>query len=167
LCRPAGTISRDEFQVLYDQGPDAVCAVLCAMQAQIDTLAERVRELEARLNKDSHNSSKPPSSDGLAKRPTTVKLAKPAPKSLRSQNAQKGRKPGAQHGHPGRTLSQVEQPDTIHVHAPETCRVCGHSLKSASVVSSERRQVFDLPPMRLLVTEHRALECECAGMRMR
>jgi len=156
-------ISRDEFQILYDQGPDAVYAVLCAMQAQIGTLAERVRELEARLNKDSHNSSKPPSSDGLARRPSA---AKPAPRSLRPQ---KGRKPGGQHGHPGRTLSQVEEPDTVLLHAPASCSACGHSLEGAAVVvvSRERRQVFDLPPMRLLVTEHQALECECPDCHVR
>jgi transposase len=148
-------ITREEFQILYDQGPDAVyefiVALHSAMQAQIDALTTRVEELEARLNKDSHNSSKPPSSDSLAKKPS-------APKSLREPT---DRSTGGQPGHPGRTLQQVERPDQTHVHSLSVCRVCGHSLANAQVVGQQRRQVFDMPPLRLHVTEHQALLCQC------
>src|SRR4051812_38355273 len=83
----SGMITREEFQVLYDQGPDAVYAFIQSLQATIEALSTRVKQLEDRLGKDSHNSSKPPSSDGLAKKP----------KSLRSKS---GRRSGGQHGHP-------------------------------------------------------------------
>lgn len=143
---------------MYDQGPDAVyesiVALHTAMQAQIDALTARVHELEARLNKDSHNSSKPPSSDGLSK-----KSRKPAkPISLREPT---DRPTGGQPKHPGRTLEQVEHPDQTHVHSPAVCRACGHSLAGAQVVGQQRRQVFDIPPIRLHVTEHQALCCQC------
>jgi transposase len=72
-------MTREAFQQLYDQGPDAVYALLVAMQAQIDALTARVAELEARLNKDSHNSSRPPSSDGLRRgsRPLALRSSSP------------------------------------------------------------------------------------------
>jgi transposase len=144
-------ISRSEFQLLYDQGPDAVYALIVAMQVQIDAMTARVRELEARLNKDSHNSSKPPSSDGLAKKP-------PKPRSLREQS---GKPSGGQPGHAGRTLERVEDPDRMLVTGVGVCTVCNQSLHGAEIVGQQSRQVFDLPPVRLQVTEHQALSCIC------
>jgi transposase len=75
---------------------------------QIATLLERVRDLEARLAKDSHNSGKPPFSDGLKRRlPRTL--------SLRRKT---GKKPGGQLRHPGETLDLVTEPDAILEHRP-------------------------------------------------
>ena len=110
-------------------------------------LRQKVQELEARLAKDSHNSSKPPSSDGFRK-----------PKSLRKP----GERPrGGQPGHRGSTLRRVAQPDHVVEHPlPATCDACGRALVGA--VAGEVRQVFDLPPVRLEVTEHRTLESRCA-----
>jgi transposase len=134
-------ITREEFQVLYDQGPDAVYALIVNMQATLEALTARVKQLEDRLGKDSHNSSKPPSSDGLAKKP----------KSLRPKS---GRRSGGQQGHPGRTLEFAQQPDHIVPHAPTQCQQCGHCLAEAPITDIHRRQVLDLPPLKLLVTEH-------------
>ncbi|MCW8170970.1 IS66 family transposase [Verminephrobacter aporrectodeae subsp. tuberculatae] len=107
-------------------------------------------ELQARLNLNSRNSSKPPSSDGLNK---------PQPKSLRKA----GQRPvGGQKGHKGHTLSQVAEPNVVVTHAPpEHCDVCHGSLGQASVV--EARQVHDLPDLRYQVIEHRVLQwiCNC------
>ena len=145
-------ITREEFQIRYDQGPDAVYALIMEMQVTIDGLQQqtaalttRLKQLEDRLGKDSHNSSKPPSSDGLAK--------KPNPKSLRPKS---GRRPGGQHGHPGRTLEFAEQPDHTLVHSPTQCHQCGASLEEAPIVDIQRRQVFELPPLEIKVTEHQA-----------
>lgn len=80
------------------------------LSARVEELTARVAELEAQLGQNSHNSSKPPSSDGLEK---------PAPKSLRRKSRRKsGRKPGGQAGHQGDTLRQVSDPDTVVRHEP-------------------------------------------------
>ena len=145
-------LTREQFQPIYDQGFEAVWAVLEAMQhayqSQIMALEARVKELEDRLGKDSHNSSKPPSSDGYQKKPV----------SLREQS---GRKPGGQQGHKGRTLSFAETPDTVLLHSPSHCTGCGGSLAEVVGEEGERRQVLDLPPLSLLATEHRALRKSC------
>ena len=138
-------LTREEFQVIYDQGPDAVYELFVTMYTATETLTARVKQLEDRLGKDSHNSSKPPSSDGLAK--------KPNPKSLRGKS---GRRSGGQPGHPGCTLEFAERPDHTVVHNPEQCQHCGASLEEAPITRTERRQVFDLPPLKLEVTEHQA-----------
>lgn len=122
------------------------------LQAQNQALLGRVRELEARLSKDSHNSGKPPSSDGLARKP----------KSLRP----KGDKPtGGQPGHRGTTLCLSENPDNVVEHTPALCAGCGQSLDGVCSECIERRQVHDLPPLKLFVTEHRAITKTCPACR--
>ena len=133
--------------------PDSRIAQLEAENAtlreQVGALLGRVQELEARLAKDSHNSSKPPSSDGLRRKP----------KSLRQKS---GKKPGGQLGHRGETLRLVAQPDAVVEHRPDHCPQCQTPLSNAAVVLYERRQVQELPPVvRLVVTEHRALHVRC------
>jgi transposase len=121
----------------------------------LDELAQardRIAELEDRLAKTSRNSSKPPSSDGLAKPP-------PKTRSLRGKS---GRKPGGQDGHAGRTLAQVARPDHEVVHEPASCAECGAGLAGAPVTGVERRQCFDLPPSAVQVTEHQLIERLCA-----
>jgi transposase len=117
-------------------------------------LKARVAELEAQLNANSRNSSKPPSTDGLAK---------PAPKSLRRAS---GRKPGGQPGHEGTTLRQRADPDVIVRHEPAGCGRCGSRLRGAEQVSLTRRQVFDIPPVTVHVTEHQIItrRCRCGTL---
>ena len=143
-------MTRDEFLTLLQQSPEAAWSAFDQLQQQVATLAAEFAQLKARLDKDSHNSNKPPSSDGLAK--------KPAPTSLRQKT---GRKPGGQRGHRGCTLLPAPNPDTVVLHAPHACGQCGASLSQAQVVAEQRRQVFDLPALRLLVTEHRAQSRRC------
>ena len=123
--------------------------LLAQRDALIAALAGRVAELEARLGKNSRNSSKPPSSDGLAK---------PPPKSLRRAS---GRKPGKQQGGQGFRLEPRDVPDQVRVHVPTDCRGCGAGLADAPVVGAETRQVFDLSVIELLAIEHRAQRREC------
>ena len=111
---------------------------------EINRLNLRIKELEGQLAKNSQNSSKPPSSDGLNK---------PQPKSLRQST---GRKSGGQDGHAGSTLGQVAQPDFIEEHKVSCCEVCGCSLENVELITQERRQEFELPPVKAQVTEHRA-----------
>jgi transposase len=160
--------SRDEILSVYQAGPDAMVAwveQLLATHAgqlaqlleaqtesgqQVQALAARVAELEARLKRDSHNSHQPPSSDGLAKLPRR-----------RSRRKRSGKTPGGQPGHAGTTLAQVAQPDTVVTHTAPACAQCGVSLDSAPIVARERRQVFELPPVRPQVIEHQVLHQAC------
>lgn len=114
----------------------------------------RIQELEAQIAKNSSNSGKPPSSDGLKK-----------PLKTKSQRGKSGRKPGGQNGRTGKTLEQVDSPDHIVMHSPEACGGCGHSLVDVEGVSTAKRQVFDLPEPKIEVTEHRteAKTCPCCG----
>jgi transposase len=131
--------------------------VIAALRAQvverdsvIATLVARVEALEARLGKSSKNSSQPPSSDSP--------FTKPPPRSLRGKS---GRRPGKQPGDPGARLEPSPNPDQRRVHVPGLCGGCGADLTDAEVVAERRRQVFDLPAIRLEVTEHRAQTRRC------
>jgi len=125
--------------------------------ALIAALKARIAELERRLGLDSSNSGKPPSSDGLAKKPRI-------PGSLRGTS---GKKSGGQVGHKGDTLRRVDKPDIIKAHRATRCGHCRANLTAAMAVGIEKRQVFDLPEPRLEVTEHQAqiYACEqCHGL---
>src|SRR5258706_2877814 len=123
-------------------------AMVAQQRERIEQLGAYIRDLEARLAKDSHNSSKPPSSDGLRRKT----------KSLRQRS---GKKPGGQLGHRGETLRLQATPDVVGEHRPTHCAHCQAPLTDAPVFVRERRQVHDLPPMRLQVTEHQALHLRC------
>jgi len=160
-------MTRDDAQALYRAGEDAVVRVLleldqvkaevttlkadnAALRHECQALRDEVRTLQETAAKDSHNSSKPPSSDGLAK---------PRPKSLRTSSS---RPTGGQPGHPGQTLRMVTTPDRTVRHPVERCTGCGRSLAGQAPDRVERRQVFDLPEPTLEVTEHQADVKTCA-----
>lgn len=141
---PIRKLSEEEIRWIYRQGEDAVVELIQSTNKTIILLAERVRILEDRLAKNSKNSSKPPSSDGLSK---------PSPKSLRKRHQKKS---GGQAGHPGNTLKAVENPDIIKLHQVNECHHCQQDLSEVVAKEHETRQVFDLPKVKLLVTEHQA-----------
>ena len=157
-------MTRREAEAIYDAGREAVVRVLLAMDARIDALEhqvrslstrldaseQRVRQLQEQLARNSRNSSKPPSSEGYKK---------PAPKSLRKKGE---RKSGGQPGHTGHTLKMVDEPDHTEVHPVKHCECCGCSLADQPADGLEKRQVHDLPPLRLIVTEHQAERKVCA-----
>jgi transposase len=143
--------------------PDFQQRTIEAQSAEIDLLQARLLRLEAEVTrlryhnrqlvsqiaqtqgvpiKDSHNSHRPPSTDRL--------------KRTRSLRQPSGRRPGGQVGHQGETRRLVPHPDQLWRHSPATCHHCHSSLASAPAVSTERRQVWDLPPVKLQVVEHQA-----------
>ncbi|MGH2409113.1 MAG: IS66 family transposase [Chloroflexota bacterium] len=155
--RQQGTmgLTREEIGVLYAAGVAAVSvaveqlqAVIAGQQEQIAALSVRVKELEDRAKTTSRTSSKPPASDGY-QRP---------PRSLRQRS---GKGVGGQPGHEGSARSLVAEPDQVIRHRPAVCATCQGSLDGVEASGYERRQVVDLPPLRLEVAEHRAEAKTC------
>ena len=116
----------------------------------IDELNETIKELKEKLNKNSKNSSKPPSSDGFKK---------PEPKSLRKSS---GKKAGAQKGHKGSHLSITAKPNEVVKHMPNPCQNCKyHNECKSKACIAETRHVIDAV-VNVNVIEHQVLEIsEC------
>ena len=124
-------------------------------------LEQRISDLDRSSKLNSHNSSKPPSSDGLSKETVDKKKKEKRTKSSRTKS---DRKSGGQAGHKGTTLNQVENLDQIVDHTPDQCQECSATLSKSDIVGFSSRQVFDIPkPPPLFVTEHRAHTCQCKG----
>lgn len=120
-----------------------------AQRKQIDDLGLRVKELESQLQWNSRNSNYPSSMDKY----------KPKPAFPRA----KGGKVGGKEGHEGGTLEMVSDPDVVKRHAPEVCAHCGQVHGAEPLRLRARRQVFDIPPPHIEVTEHQALDWVCSG----
>lgn len=150
---PPQQISQEEIRAIYAQGEVAVIGLVEGLVERIGQLEARIEALENQHHKDSRNSSKPPSTDGFRKRPQS--LRKPS-----------DRKSGGQPEHPGSTLEWSEEVDHIIPHAVEHCQECGTNLCGIEVERIECRQVHDLPPLRLEISEHQAEvktcpDCQC------
>lgn len=122
---------------------------------KVDLLTKEVQRLNKRLEKyehpkNSNNSSIPPSKDEN----------RPKRGNLREKS---GLNPGGQKGRKGNTLKMVETPDLIKEYHPEFCTCCGNSLTDAHSEFFGKRQVYDIPPIEIKVTEHRVYEriCSC------
>ena len=139
--------TEEEVRAVARQGEDTVVELVFELLnnwvENLRLLEERVQVLEDQLAKNSSNSGKPPSSDGLKKKPTKRGLRKPS-----------GKKSGGQPGHEGHTLKAVAEPDRVQVQRMERCEGCQASLAQVAADRVERRQVFDLPLVRLEVIEH-------------
>lgn len=132
---------------------EELITLIAALRAENAALKARMAELERRLELNSSNSGKPPSSDGLKK-----------PARVRNLRERSGKKPGGQMGHKGETLRQVTDPDVVVDHYPPACSTCGAGLDPETSIGHSVRQVFDLPePQPLVVTEHRAHDCQCTA----
>ena len=173
------TLTREQCYTIYDRGReetvDFIQSLLplinsipamqeqinsiSAMQDQIVSLSDKVEKLEARnqelesqKNKDSHNSHKPPSSDGFKQ-------------VVKNSRVKSGKSTGGQEGHPGTTLTMVDKADHIVHHRVTRCAHCDNDIQHVSVKKLQHRQVFDIPKLRIEVTEHQAevKECPCCG----
>ena len=107
-------------------------------------LAARMQALEDQVTKNIRYSGKPPSSDGLSKH---------APKSLFQRY---GKKSGVQPGHEEHTRKAIAHPGHEIIHPMKACAHCQTNLEQLPAGGHEKRQVFDLPPLQVEVTEYRA-----------
>src|SRR5580700_1663547 len=136
---------------------DALRREIVVLREENASLRAEIADLRRQLDKNSSNSSKPPSSDGLKK----------PPRLAGSTRGKSGKTSGGQVGHKGGTLKQVACPDFIARHEAQACRHCRAGLTGAMATGMEKRQVFDLPEPRLEVTEHQALIYQCQHCRGR
>jgi transposase len=142
-------MSREDIRAVYRQGEEAVVALIEMLIERLNTLEQEVRELKEQRSKDSHNSSKPPSTDWKRK-----------DRSLREKS---NRRPGAQAGHDGKGLEQVDSPDHTQQYRVHGRCECGRKKSEGAFLGWDKRQEFDIPPKKVEVTEHRAeiRECSC------
>jgi transposase len=146
-------MSEEETQHLLKEHADLKEAVaqkeqrIQELEALLTRAWQRIEELEKRLAKDSHNSSKPPSSDGFKRK------ERPRPKSEKPK--------GGQPGHQGHTLEPVATPDRVLTHRPSHCEACQCELPQGAGPVKERRQIHELPDLRLMVTEHQVETIGC------
>jgi len=144
-----------DLKDLSDFEKQELIVLLLKQNTVIAQLTKEIEKLKDQLAKNSRNSSKPPSSDGYDKS---------QPKSQRKES---GRSSGGQPGHKGNTLKQVGHPDKIEDHKLNRCTHCGTNLSKQTAIDYEARQVFDLPRIEIVVTEHRAQikVCPCCEER--
>lgn len=141
-------MSREEIRAVYAQGEKAMLALVEGLLERIEQLEGRVEGLESKASKTSRNSSKPPSGDGFGKRT----------KSLRSKSDKQS---GGQPGHPGSTLEWRAKVEHVLEHPVKCCSGCGTGLEAEPVQHQLLRQVYDIPPLPLEVTEHRVEVKRC------
>lgn len=124
-------------------------ALILSLMEKVNLLETEIKELKAKSGLNSRNSSKPPSSDGYGK---------PEPKSQRKKS---GRSSGGQAGHPGGTLKRVSNPDEKVIHTLEVCPDCQTAFPPSAHIGHQSRQVFDLPEVKVRITEHQAVRYVC------
>jgi transposase len=140
---------------------EALCAENADLKAQVSNLKaqltqalERIAQVQEQLAQNSHNSSKPPSSDGFNRPPKN-----PKERSLRKAS---GKKPGGQTGHQGHYLAWNNHPDQIIIHQVAECSNCHTDLSEVEPTNSQSRQVIDLPTeLKLQTVEHRTSAKTC------
>lgn len=121
-----------------------------ALLSRCGLLETENAELRNRLKLNSENSHKPPSSDGLTKKPALPKAS--------------GGKSGGQYGHSGKTLKMVSSPEHTIVHHAPSCPCCLKVFSPSDIAGiTQKRQVFDIPQPRLEVTEHQLGLINCCG----
>jgi transposase len=141
--KPIQLISPAEIRAVYARGEEAVVELVTGLVEHIARIEARLTELEGQVKKKSNNSSKPPSGDGFGKKTKSLRI--------KSQN-----KTGGQAEHPGSTLEWSSQVDEVVSHPVEQCHSCGADLAQEPVTAIYARQVYDIPPIELKVTEHQA-----------
>lgn len=141
-------------QEVWERTPAEAQAYIRALEARVTALEATVQRLLERLQQDSYNSSRPPSSDP------------PQAMGKRARRGPRGRKPGGQPGHQGRSraLVPLEDVDAVLPVKPTHCARCRHPLHGEDG-QPQRHQVAELPPVKPVVTEYQlhGLVCPACG----
>ena len=94
--------TREQLLSIAKIDPEVLVDIILSLQEQVQMLTQRVSKLEKQISKNSRNSSKPPSTDGINK-----------PKKTKSLRKKSDKKSGGQKGHKGHHLEKAEKPDTL------------------------------------------------------
>lgn len=161
-------MDRAEAEAVYDAGRVACVEFILELAARVERLEERLSRLESEARRDSRTSSRPPSQDPPKTRAERRAQARAKAKELMREE----RKAGAQPGHPGagRELTPEDQIDEIVDHYPHSCRGCGREFEQRERRPGGRfgrHQVAELPPISVIMVEHRThrLHCRECGTR--
>src|SRR3954470_9494201 len=162
-------MDRAEAEAIYDAGRDVCVQFILDLAAQVEQHGDRLRRLEEQARQDSRTSSRPPSQD-----PPKTRQQRRAEGRAKGQEAvARGggqRKAGGPPGHrgAGRKLAREDQVDEIVEHFPPACRGCGREFSEAERRPAGRfgrHQVCELPPIGVLLVEHRTYRLRCSGCR--
>jgi transposase len=158
-------VERAEAEAIYDSGRERCVEFILGLVAGQRRLEERVGRLEEQTRSDSRNSSTPPSADPPKTRQQRRAEARAKAKELLAKGGGE-RKAGGQVGHrgSGRKLLAEDQVDEFVHHYPDACGGCGHEFAESEKRPSRRpgrHQVAELPPIAVVVTEHRTHRLRC------
>ena len=164
-------MDRAEAEAIYDSGREACVEVILDLAGRIEQHEDRLRRLEEQARRDSRTSSTPPSMDPPKTRAERRAEARAKAKELmRREGVQ--RKAGGQPGHrgAGRELNPEDQVDEIVDHFPDACGGCGRRFDDWQRRPGGRfgrHQVAELPPISVIVSEHRTHQLRCRDCRAR
>jgi transposase len=147
-------MNREQIELIYDQGKEEMVNfvenLLKEFQHQLNDYINKIENQQSILAKNSQNSSKPPSSDGLKKN-----------RSVKSQRKKSNNKVGGQKGHKGSTLNMSDAPDNIIKLQINKCSCCGKSLKNIKASNHDKRQEFEIPKISVNITEYQSEIKDC------
>jgi transposase len=159
-------MDRAEAEAIYDAGRDVCVQFILDLASRVERLEERIRRLEGEARQDSRTSSRPPSED-----PPKTRQQRRAEARAKAKELLRGeRKAGGQSGHrgSGRELKPEDQVDEIVEHYPDACRGCGYQFtvqEHHPAGRFGRHQVAELPPISVVLTEHRTHRLRCPECR--
>jgi transposase/regulator of replication initiation timing len=140
------------LSVQINQLPDQLSSRISVLERENSELRERLSRYE-RPEKDSHNSSIPPSKESIKAQVV---------RRTRSLRTSSGRPSGGQNGHKGTTRLIDPTPDETQIHTPDYCTCCGKSLAGIQGKEAEVRQSIDIPlPVCQIITNHVSMEKKC------
>jgi hypothetical protein len=164
-------MERAEAEAIYDSGREACVQFILDLAARVREMDERLSRLEGEARQDSRTSSKPPSMDPPKSRGQRRAEARAKAKELMRREGER-REVGGQSGHrgAGRELMAEDRVDEIVEHYPDACGGCGRRFDDEQRRPAGRfgrHQAAELPPISVVLTEHRTHQLRCRGCRAR